>query len=111
MRLKEKEILRELEGREDDVVGRLRELRVTRGYSKVDQRMFEVLMTLYEGGTLQEKYAEENAKQVYKAQQMLQSTAEDLKEILGRLQVKNVKIPKVPDLSSCSSRRDGREGN
>lgn len=82
---KKKSILKELENKEDDTISKLRQVRMSRNYAKVDQSMFDFLMMLFEGGTLQEKYSAENAKQVFKAQEMLASTADTLREAFSKL--------------------------
>ena len=76
---KREAILKELRSEEDDVVSKLRSLRINGNYSQASPDLFEVLLALHEGGTIQQNYAEKAYKKIVKAQKILNETAQFIK--------------------------------
>lgn len=97
-------ILLELAGEEDDTVSRLRSLRVNGNYYQAPNDLFEVLMMLYQGGTLQQNYADKSARKMLKAQEVLNETCSLVTNLLKSLgSNKKQLIPTPPDLKLISA--------
>ena len=79
---KQEAILAELAAEEDDTVARLRSLRISGNYFQVPNDLFEIVMMLHEGGTLQQNYADKSARKLMNAQRLLNETANLIKDFL-----------------------------